>query len=175
MTRLLASKTVLRSLCDKVYGVLPELRQIMIRRMHKDFKRPALLAELDGDKRAQASGYLVERDMSVTLTMFAPEDANGNADIDALTDMQEKAISELSSGPLRADDRALTPKISDGGMDFSKAYVDVSFHFYDSLPAPEPLPVMQNLTARVELRQEGGGGNGGDSSAAHGAGTDEGD
>lgn len=150
---MLATRDILQALFDMVHTSIPSIRKIIVRKMPKDFKRPAIHGILDRDKRTLCHPGLVERDVDITLSLYADMDLRGNTDAEKLINLQLAVLEVLSPSIIRVANRALTASVSDGGMDDEKAYIDVHLHFFDDLPTPEPPPAASGLQVTVQVRE----------------------
>jgi len=152
---MITPENIMDAIAKLACDALPELQRIYTDLTPCDFLRPSLLIELVIQTPQRANAGLVRTDAEYTLTLHDVTDDYQHSDARRLLEWQQRLLNLFRCGYLHIGDRAIAVTASTGGRDWDKAYVDLTFTWYDDKEqTTHTRPTIETLQARVQLKNE---------------------
>ena len=128
---------------------------VYIQECKKDFCPKSFLIELVRVSTRDICRMSVEKTIYYTITCFSTKDEYYRTNPEELAEIQEKILEYLQIGYLRVGNRAIKVKASSGGMEKSRAYIDLQFEFTDDrADANAAEPLITSVTNNIRSKEE---------------------
>lgn len=118
------------------------------------FVRPCMLLETPRVQRNPVNCNTVEDRIDLTITVFAASDDYHHSAAKELALRQEAVLELFRGGVLRVEDRAARCAASAGGMDFDRAWIDLTIVYWEKRRETETIPMMKEIILKNEVREE---------------------
>ena len=117
------------------------------------FDRPAFLIETPRMERSPVNCNTVEERLDLTITCFVQVDDWHRSAAEDLAARQDAALELFRDGVILTGGRAVRCDASSGGMDFDRAWVDLTVRYWETRRAPEPSPAIGEIEINTEYQE----------------------